>query len=208
MPLPLCLWLMAMFSLTIEPVSSPRPLGREEGLAEQIEQAHQRATCTMDRVFTGYQRRIVAAEDPIAAWNAHPRLRKWMGPLDPEQDQAVIASFGAFLQQMQQRLARREVAYVIEEDPKGRCERHFTNAYVHLADTSAIIYVCERWREQSPHQRVSTLVHELVHTFGYDHPQGVHTPLEALHLAKDSPALARQSPENFESMIEYYVCQE
>lgn len=180
-------------------------LAQGDSLARQIEQAHQRALCTLDHVLTLYEARIEQADDPVAAWNRNGRLRKWLGQLSPT-DQAAVAEHGRLLRTMRRRLRQREVQYVIDREPKGRCAKHHTNAYVHLADTTAVIYVCDRWRSQQDQQRVATLLHELMHTFGYDHPNDTDTPFKAFHLAKDHPELARQSPENFESWVEYYVC--
>ena len=194
---------------TLSAATPVRVGGQPDSLAEAIEAAHVGALCTLQRFGELFEARVwrsAQQPDRVAAWNAHPDLIRWMGRLPDGQDSTAVRTFRDLLQRMVQRLEQRAVAYQVEAGRLGRCQFIKTRAFVRPKDASPTIYLCPAWFEQSFSHRVSTVIHELVHTFGYDHPRGVDLPLEALALARKHPAEARVSPENFEGLMELYVC--
>lgn len=181
-----------------------------DSLPADLEKAHQGAICTLDRIIGQYQEKVwspldSSGRDPVAAWNEHPDFTRWMGRLG-RKDTTAPREFLDLLLRLQRRLIDREIRYVMEDNFLGRCRLRNTRAYVRFGDDPPTIYFCPAWLEQSPGHRIATLVHETVHTLGYGHPRGTDTPLEALDLARNHPAEARVSPENFESLVELYVC--
>lgn len=177
----------------------------EDSLPAEVEMAHQAAICTLDRLISMYESVVIRNEHPIDAWNQHADLTRFMGRLS-ETDSLVPKEFLTLLVQIHDRMENRGVTYQMEDEFLGRCKLKKTRAYVRMNEEPPTIYLCPAWLEQTPGHRIATLVHETVHTLGFEHPHGTDTPNEALELAKNYPMEARQSPENFESLVEMYVC--
>ena len=172
----------------------------------EINLSRQWASCTMQRVVSTLEEEIEAAEDPVAAWNEHPDLRRWMGRIPDPTDTLAVREFADLMRQIQARLDGDTLRLVIEDDPKGYCADLNSNAYTLGKDTIPTVYFCEAWLAHKERQRSGTFIHELMHTFGYSHPEDTDLPSEAIMLARSRPDLARQSPENLEGLVELWFC--
>ncbi len=184
-----------------------------DSLQEHIMRMHEKAICTLERLLKSYQSRIWMAADSsvearMAAWNAHPDIPKWMGKLKQAADSVIMIEFSERLLSMHERLVNKEISYEVKSTWLSYCQFTSTNAFVRKGSDSRTIFLCPEWFDKKERQQVATILHELVHTFGFSHPLNTDTPLEAVALAKAHPALAIQSPENYESLAELYVCQE
>ena len=173
---------------------------------QEIDLTRQWAGCTMQRVVSTLEDQIEAADDPVAAWNEHPDLRRWFGRIAEPGDTLAVHRFADLMRQIQTRLASDTLRLIIDDDPKGYCRKLNSNAYTLKSAPVPTIYFCDAWLAQKQRQRSSTFIHELMHTFGYSHPKNTDSPSEAIMLARTHPHLARQSPENLEGLVELWFC--
>ena len=179
-----------------------------DSLQVAIEAARKGSICTLDRLIGVFKEQVWLVPNEaqrILAWNQQPDLVRWMGIIE-EEDSSEIEFFWQMLQDMRHRLTEKEVKFQLEDSWLGHCNLSDSRAFVKLRDREPTIYLCPAWLDQSPSHRIATVLHELVHTFGYGHPRGTDFPQEALALARDYPKLARRSPENYESLVELYIC--
>lgn len=182
-----------------------------DSINAHIQQMNDQAICTLKGLREIFEAHIwrtpeTPFEARIEAWNNHLDFRKWMGRLNPVTGEVVMRRFYNRLNSMIERLEGGEIKYSVKSAWINYCKFSPSNAFVRSGANSRTIFLCPKWFEQPEREQVATLIHELVHTFGFSHPQDTDTPLEALALAKAAPSLAIQSPENFESLVELYVC--
>lgn len=183
-----------------------------DSLTDHIRHMNAQAICTLHGLENMFEEHVWMHEDSsfdarIQAWNSHGDFRKWMGQLELQTGKGIMKRFRNRLRNMIQRLEKGEIKYSVKSAWINYCKFTPTNAFVRSGANARTIFLCPKWFEQTYTEQVSTLIHELVHTFGFSHPKKTDTPLEAVALAKTNPELAIQSPENFESLVELYVCQ-
>jgi hypothetical protein len=182
-----------------------------DSITAHIQEMNDQAVCTLKGLREMFEAHIwrtpeTPFEARIEAWNNHIDFKKWMGKLDPVKGELIMSRFRDQLDDMIERLSGGEITYSVKSAWINYCKFSPSNAFVRSGSKSRTIFLCPKWFEQPEREQVATLIHELVHTFGFSHPKETDTPLEALALAKASPSLAIQSPENFESLVELYVC--
>lgn len=187
------------------------PHAAADSLTAHIQHMNDQAVCTLYGLEKMFEEYVWMDEDSsfearIAAWNAHGDFCKWMGRLEPETGKTILLGFKDQLHQMILRMEQGEITYSVKSAWINYCKFSPTNAFVRSGANARTIFLCPKWFEQPETQQVATLIHEVVHTFGFSHPNDTDTPLEAVALAKEDPQLAIQSPENFESLVELYVC--
>jgi hypothetical protein len=198
----------ANYSIKLE-MAEPHP--QADSLDEHVQRMHEQAICTLNGLEDMFESYVWLSPDTsfearITAWNEHGDFKKWMGRLGPDSGEGVIIEFRDRLDTMIARMESGEITYSVKSAWINYCKFSPTNAFVRSGESSRTIFLCPKWFEQHETQQVATLIHELVHTFGFSHPQDTDTPLKAVALAKEAPELAIQSPENFESLVELYVC--
>jgi len=184
-------------------------MAESEEIQLQIREMHDRAICTLERIQRIYDNKIIqpdTVERQVIAWNSHPDFKKWFGRLPSEEGEAMMIEFEERLEEMIRRLSTDEITYKVRNGRLSFCQLSPTNAFVRRGPNARTIFLCPKWFEQNETQKVATLIHEVVHTFGFSHPMDTDTPLKAFRLAKKHPQLAIQSPENYESLAKLYVC--
>jgi hypothetical protein len=179
---------------------------RTEREKQQLLFAHHSAICTLKKMREQLKNQVLSAPDPIQAWNEEADLRKWMGQLRETQQQALIHRLDSQLKEMSHRLTQESLTYDVEHGWASHCRFVRTNAFVSRLSKQPEIHFCPDWFQQGAKEQISTLIHELGHTFGMSHPLKTDTPKEAFQLAREHPELALQSPENYECLAESYIC--
>lgn len=174
-----------------------------EGQVAQVKQAHQEATCTLEAIYSEFMV-IWDSPDRAASWNQHRFFVEWMGRQTADAPQ--LEEFKTRLETILHWMQQDEISYRIHNSRFSFCHFAHANAFTNSVFNSRTINICPYWFDQGARGRCTTVIHELIHSLGFGHPDGVVLPGEAFRMAIRSPEKARKSPENYEGLANEYYC--
>ncbi|MEO0899283.1 MAG: M35 family metallo-endopeptidase [Bacteroidota bacterium] len=176
-----------------------------DSLQNQIYVAHEEAICTMRQILKAYN--TLKKENPDSleqAWNKHTVFPKWLGRMEENKlkPEIVEKRFNILMDWLE----NDQIIYKVRLGGFSYCNLLHANAYTSQLTKRKVINICPFWFNNRQYQKVSTIIHELVHKMGYGHPKGTVMPSQALVLARTAPLKAAKSPENYEGLAEAYYC--
>ncbi len=174
-----------------------------EGQVEQVQQSHEDATCTLEAIYGAFMT-IWESKEPVESWNEHRFFVEWLGR--QKEGAPELSELKTRLETILGWMQNDEIDYRIHNSRLSFCNLAHANAYTNSVFSPRTINVCPYWFDQSPRERSSTLIHELIHALGFGHPDGVVLPADAFHLALRDAEKARRSPENYEGLANEYYC--